>query len=134
LELPKHVSIGAKRCSKQSKMRKGAPHLLDRENVRRHGLGGGLSAKVPEQDSDILDGGNHVILDLLPPESPPAGAFEAMIVGRIGKALLHDHLAAAAIAPGFRTVGLLARTVQQFLMLVPPDGSSVNLGPCALRQ
>jgi hypothetical protein len=54
---------------------------------------------VSEQDAHVLDGGDQVILDLLAPEPSPPRPFEVMIVGGIGKALLHQLLAALAIAP-----------------------------------
>jgi hypothetical protein len=44
-----------------------------------------------------LDRGDEVILDLLPPESSPTRAFEVMVVGRIGKAVLDQVLASFTI-------------------------------------
>jgi hypothetical protein len=38
-------------------------------------------------------------LDLLPPESSPTRAFEVMVVGRIGKAVLDQVLASFMIPP-----------------------------------
>jgi hypothetical protein len=42
-------------------------------------------------------------LDLLPPESAPAGAFEVMTVRSLSKAALHQVLSAAAISLGGAT-------------------------------
>jgi hypothetical protein len=45
-------------------------------------------------------------LNLLSPEPPPASPFEVMIVGGIGKTLLHQLLPAFAIAPCGPALGL----------------------------
>ena len=59
-----------------------------------------------QQDAHVLDGRDQVILNLLSPESPPARALKVMIVGRIGKALFHQLLAAFAAPPRRATVCL----------------------------
>lgn len=55
---------------------------------------------VGEEDAQVLDGGDEIILDLLAPEPPPPGTLEVMVIGGIGKALLHELLAPLAIASG----------------------------------
>jgi hypothetical protein len=39
-----------------------------------------------KQDTHVLDRRDQVVLDLLAPEPPPAGAFEVVVVGGIRKA------------------------------------------------
>jgi hypothetical protein len=60
-----------------------------------------------EQDAHILDRCDQVILDLLSPEPPPAGALEVMIVSGIGKARFHQMLAAFATTTRRRAACLL---------------------------
>ena len=63
----------------------------------RHGRTA-LAIIMGQQDVHILNRGDQVVLNLLSPEPPPAGAFEVMIVGGIGKTLLHQLLPAFAIS------------------------------------
>ena len=72
-----------------------------------------------EEDAQVLDGGDQIILDLLPPEPSPARPFEVMIVGRISKTSLHELLAASAIAPRRAAVGLRTCYIQERLFFVP---------------
>ena len=64
-----------------------------------------------QQDAHVLDRRDQVILDLLPPEPPPARAFEVMIVGGIGKTALHQVLASFAVASRGGTVRLSVRYI-----------------------
>ncbi len=64
-----------------------------------------------KQDAHVLDRGDQVILDLLPPEPSPARPFEVMVIGRIGKAAFHEMLPAAPIALRSATVRLPARYI-----------------------
>ena len=59
-----------------------------------------------QQDAHVLDGCDQVILDLLAPESSPAGALKVMIVGGIGKTALDQMLPSFAITPRGHAVGL----------------------------
>ena len=74
-----------------------------------------------EQDAHVLDRGDQVILDLLPPEASPARPLEVVIVSRVGKALLHELLAALAITSRPTAVGLLSRYIQECLFFVPVE-------------
>src|SRR5688572_18994708 len=47
-----------------------------------------------------------------------------MVVRRIGKALFHDDLTAAAVLPRLRAGRLLACSIQKLLMLVPMQGAT----------
>ena len=71
--------------------------------------GAPFSVAVGQQDAHVLDGGDQVILDLLPPESSPARPFEVMIVGRIGKARFHELLPASSIPARGAAVSLAPR-------------------------
>jgi hypothetical protein len=53
----------------------------------------------------------QAVLDLLSPKSPPGRPLEVMIVGSIGETALHQVLAAFAIAPRSRAVGLGTRSI-----------------------
>jgi len=64
-----------------------------------------------QQDAHVLDCHDQVILDLLAPEPPPAGAFEVVVIGGISKAALDQVLASFAIAPSCDAVGLGARYI-----------------------
>lgn len=64
-----------------------------------------------QQDAHILDRCDQAVLDLLSPKSPPARPLEVMIVGSIGETALHQVLAAFAIAPRSRAVGLGTRSI-----------------------
>ena len=75
---------------------------------RHRGRGARLRILVPEQDAHILDGRDQIILYLLSPESPPAGTFEVMVVGGIGKTRFHQVLAPFAISARGEAVSLSA--------------------------
>src|SRR6266850_3547576 len=44
-----------------------------------------LWQRANQHEPNVLDRGNEVILNLLPPQATPAGAFETVVVGCIGK-------------------------------------------------
>ena len=71
-----------------------------------------LVPAVGQQDAHVLDRRDQVILDLLAPKPPPACPFEVVVVGGIGKALLHELLAALAIPSRPAAVGLLSCYIQ----------------------
>ena len=62
-----------------------------------------------QQDAHVLNGSDQVILDLLSPESSPAGALEVMVVGGIGKTALHQMVSPFAIASRRNAVRLSTR-------------------------
>ena len=64
-----------------------------------------------QQDAHILDGGDQVILDLLSPETPPAGAFEVVVIGGIGKTRFHQVLTPFAITARGEALSLCARYI-----------------------
>jgi hypothetical protein len=73
---------------------------------------------LPQQQADVLDGGDQPVLNLHPPESSPPGPFETVMVGRVGKAGLGQVLATLAISSGGGTVGLVAGSIQQVIATV----------------
>jgi hypothetical protein len=76
-----------------------------------------LRSVVSEQDSDVLTGGDEVVLDLLPPKPAPTRPLKAVSVGR--KTPFAQMLSAAAILPGRRFVGLRPQPIQFGLPLKP---------------
>ena len=64
-----------------------------------------------QQDAHILDCCDQVVLDLLAPEPPPAGAFEVVVIGGIGKTRFHQVLTPFAITARGDAVSLSARYI-----------------------
>ena len=64
-----------------------------------------------QQDAHVLDRRDQVILDLLAPEPPPAGAFEVVVISGIGKTALYQVLAPFAITARGDAVSLSARYI-----------------------
>ncbi len=79
-----------------------------------------------------MDGGDEIILNLLPPKSSPARALEVVIVGGIGKALFHQLLAPFAVSPRGAAVRLSACDIEGLLLCMSFErASELRLG--ALR-
>ena len=88
---------------------------------------------MSQQDTDVLDGGDQVILDLLSPETSPTRALEVLVVGRIRKTALHQMLPSFAISPGGGAMGLGECYIQGSLFFMPTKHSLLTfpraLGP-----
>jgi hypothetical protein len=61
-----------------------------------------------DKDFHVLTGGDKPILDLLTPESAPAGTLEAVVIGRLSKAAFHKMAPSPVIAPGLGAERLIA--------------------------
>jgi len=92
-----------------------------------------LQNRPRQQDANVLDRGNQIILDLLSPQPTPAGAFEPVIVGGIGKTALQQILPPPAIPLGRRAVRLRPTLFQNLGVLMPAEGAT-GFGPGALRS
>ena len=103
-----------------------------KQGGERLGASFAFAPAAREQDADVLAGCDEVILDRLPPQPAPAGAFEAMVVGAIGKASLHEMLAPPPVAPGGEAGSLGAGALQPLMIAMPMDGAPA-LGARALR-
>ena len=90
--------------------------------------GCGRSRPLLEQDFDVLNGGDQPILNLHAPQPSPAGAFEPMVVGRIRETNLGQMLSSFSISSGGRAVRLLARPIQQGLLFVSVNRTTVSGG------
>ena len=64
-----------------------------------------------QQDAHILDRCDQVVLDLPAPEPPPAGAFEVVVIGSIGKTRFHQVLTPFAITACGEALSLRARYI-----------------------
>ena len=83
------------------------------------GPGGGDRWKpMLQEDLHILDGGDQPVLNLHAPESSPAGAFEAVMIGGIREADFRQMLSAASVASGGGAMCLLAGSVQECLLFM----------------
>ena len=65
--------------------------------------------RIELEDAHVLDRRDGVILDLLPPETPPTGTFEVMIVSRVRKTALHQMMAPFTITSRSETMCLSTR-------------------------
>jgi len=95
---------------------------------------GTLRSVVSEQDSDVLTGGDEVVLDLLPPKPAPTRPLKAVSVGRISKTPFAQMLSAAAILPGRRFVGLRPQPIQFGLPLKPLNAPARLAGGTVCAQ
>ncbi len=77
-----------------------------------------------EKDAHVLDGGDQVVLDLLPPEPSPARPFEVMVVSRIGKTRFHELLPAPSIPARGPTVRLASCQIKGRLLFVSVQSAS----------
>ena len=66
---------------------------------------------MSQQDAHVLDCRDQVILDLLAPEPPPAGVFEVVVIGGIGKTRFHQVLTPFAITARGEALSLRARYI-----------------------
>ena len=60
---------------------------------------------------DVLDGHDEVILNLLPPQPPPAGAFESMVLCSLVETAFDQFLPPSAVFPGLGTFGQAAQGI-----------------------
>jgi hypothetical protein len=95
---------------------------------------GTLRSVVSEQDSDVLTGGDEVVLDLLPPKPAPTRPLKAVRIGRISKTPFAQMLSAAAILPGRRFVGLRPQPIQFGLPLKPLNAPARLAGGTVCAQ
>jgi hypothetical protein len=49
----------------------------------------GASSRVLEQDTNVLNGGDEKVLNLLLGQTSPPGAFKVVVVGGVGEAAFH---------------------------------------------
>src|SRR5690349_2577385 len=58
-------------------------------------------ADLTAQQGNVLHGGDDPVLDLLPPQTPPACSFEVIPIRRVRKAALHQVATAVTISVCF---------------------------------
>ena len=85
-----------------------------------------VASRVPEDQLDVLAGGDEPVLDLLTPQPPPAGLLEVVEIGRLREAALHQISAATAIAPGDGTQALGLGALDQLVLEVPMQRATVH--------
>ena len=66
-----------------------------------------------------MAGRDQPILDLLPPEPAPPGAFATVTVRSLGEATFHEVLSAAPILFGSGTEALGLRAFDEFMLEMP---------------
>ena len=86
----------------------------------------GPSGQCFDQKADVLARSDHPILDLLPPQAAPSGAFEAVAVGGLGEATLGEVLAPCAVPTCGDTEPLLLGTLNQGLVAMSLEGATVD--------
>lgn len=72
-------------------------------------------AAPPQENLEVLQGGDELILDGLRGEATPAGSLEAMLGGGFGKVAFLEPLPMRAIAPGGRAMRLAPRSLQKVM-------------------
>jgi len=86
---------------------------ISRGREEESGPGGGDGWQpMLQEDLYILDGGDQPVLNLHPPQAPPAGPFETVMIGGVGEADFRQMLAALTVPPRGGAVRLLAGAIQ----------------------
>ena len=85
-----------------------------------HPAGGAPLFDMPKQDHHVLNGCRQVLLDLNPPEPPPAGPLEA-VPRRSGEGSLHEMLPGPDILSRRRGSGSIPHPVQFVLTKMTLD-------------
>ncbi len=83
------------------------------------------------KDGDVLHGGDEVILDLLAPETAPAGALEVVQVGAAGEATFHQMAPPGAVSVRLGQSGDGVGKLQCLLFPMAGDGAA-DLAVCAV--
>ncbi len=84
-------------------------------------LSGDTGAGGPAQPSNVLHRGDDPVLDLLPPESAPAGTFEVIVIRRVREAAFHQMRTAPAIRVRFGQACKRQPHLERFLPPVSRD-------------
>ena len=85
-------------------------------------------------DPQVLNGGDEVILNNLPPQSAPANSLKAVLNGPLCEVALLKPLPTPSVTTSLRGMGLLARFVQEFLARIALEGASVLIPRAELPE